>query len=287
MPDISNYGVQALRNRLTVQGRLVAQTALRIGSGRSNAISGSDLPVLRDALDLPFIPGASLKGAFRAQVETLIRAVAPDEALDLQRIEERTSDLRKRKADNQWDEAAFDAAIWQQATLIDKTFGAPEIAGRLFFKDALVDPSLWFGQFEIRNGVALNRDTETAQDRQLYDYEVVPAGTPFHFHMVLENTQEWQLGMVLLALHAWEQGDMQIGGFRTRGLGWVQLENVSRRYIEIGSGKAGVDALLRLCGYGNEGASEVVPADDPRIDTWMHAFRDKLVDCIEEGSTHA
>jgi CRISPR/Cas system CSM-associated protein Csm3 (group 7 of RAMP superfamily) len=82
------YSFAALQNRLHVRGTLVAQTALRIGTGRSNDVIGNDLPVLRDSLGAPFVPGASLKGAFRARVEALVRAVQPTQALDLPQIEE-------------------------------------------------------------------------------------------------------------------------------------------------------------------------------------------------------
>src|SRR5215216_2517697 len=86
------YSFAALQNRLQVQGTLTAQTALRIGSGRSSDINGNDLPVLRDSLGAPFVPGASLKGAFRARVEALVRAVQPGQALDLPEIEEHMRD---------------------------------------------------------------------------------------------------------------------------------------------------------------------------------------------------
>src|SRR5438477_13163565 len=87
MSDESIYSFAVLRNRLVVTGDLVALTALRIGAGRASDVTGNDLPVLRDALGSPFVPGASLKGAFRARLEALIRAVAPAEALDLPEIE--------------------------------------------------------------------------------------------------------------------------------------------------------------------------------------------------------
>jgi hypothetical protein len=41
------YSFAALHNRLRVTGQLVAETALRIGSGRESGVTGSDLPVLR------------------------------------------------------------------------------------------------------------------------------------------------------------------------------------------------------------------------------------------------
>lgn len=59
-----------LRSRYLITGRLVMDTALHIGGGRE-ASTVTDSPVVRDATGEPFIPGSSLKGAFRAAVERL------------------------------------------------------------------------------------------------------------------------------------------------------------------------------------------------------------------------
>lgn len=279
MPD-EPYSFATLRNRLTVSGDLVAQTALRIGSGRASDVIGNDLPVLRDALGAPFVPGASIKGALRARLEALVRAVAPSEALDLPQIEDKMRAglltekeeqhilaLRRGRQAAEADRLESEA-IWARSTMIDLTFGAPWIAGRLFVKDALIDRSLWFDQFEVRNGVSLNRDTETAEEGLLYDYEVVPAGVRFSFELALENAEDWQLGMMLLALRPWQDGDAQIGGFRSRGLGYVRLENIQRRYIDI----RGADDVLRMLGYGDPPDA----IDDQHAAPWYEAFRDKL-----------
>jgi CRISPR-associated RAMP protein (TIGR02581 family) len=152
--------------------------------------------------------------------------------------------------------------------MIDQTFGAPWLAGRLFVKDAHVVEDYWFGQYEVRNGVAINRDTETQQGGFLYDYEVVPAGSRFQFELVLENAEEWQLGMIWRLLDPWRRGDIQVGGFRTRGLGYVRLEEPEGEttYSEIDS----VDAVIDLL------TGEADPVTSELIATWTTAFRDRL-----------
>jgi CRISPR-associated RAMP protein (TIGR02581 family) len=261
----------ALQNRLVITGELVALTALRIGAGRAADYGDTDLPVLRDAIGRPFVPGASLKGALRARVEALIRAVAPDQALDFQEIEawqERVIAPLKEEDSLRQNDRALSAAIWRNSSLIDLTFGAPWVAGRLFLKDAQVDQKLWFGQHEIRNGVALNRDTETAEEGLLYNYEVTPAGTRFDFE--LANAEPWQLGLVLLALKPWERGEVALGGFRSRGLGRVKLETAARRYSEID----GVDAVIDLLSHGPAEAGREVSDDDEQ--QWVSAFKQQL-----------
>lgn len=260
------YSFAALRNRLNVVGTLVATTALRIGAGRESGVLGSDLPVLRDATGAPFIPGASLKGTFRARVEALVRSVNEHQALDLGALEARTrnavADLRRQGMED--DE--FSQKIWQMSTVIDKTFGSPELAGRLLFRDAPVDRAFWFDRFEIRNGVGIDRDTETVSQSLLYNYEVVPAGTPFSFALTLESAEPWQLGLVLAALQPWQRGEVQLGGFRSRGLGYVRLDYVQLDYVELHS----ADDVLRLL----DGTAS--PVDDEQRQAWRKAFVSEL-----------
>jgi CRISPR-associated RAMP protein (TIGR02581 family) len=276
-------------NRLTVRGTLVAETALRVGAGRATEVTSNDLPVLRDQLNRPFIPGASLKGAFRAQLESLIAALDPSQSPDLATIEKRTGEKIKPLKEQEMEDIDLTRAIWRFSTMIDLTFGSPEIAGRLFFKDALVKEELWYEQFEVRNGVVLNRDTETAEDGLLYDYEVVPVGTPFTFELVLENAAEWQVGMVLMALQPWERGEMQVGGFRSRGLGYVALKEVQSTYHRV----QGADDVVRiLCNdevlqqLGIAPQSEATVTDDQRTQ-WYKAFHQVLHKIAHTSQSHA
>jgi CRISPR/Cas system CSM-associated protein Csm3 (group 7 of RAMP superfamily) len=59
-----------LESRLRMTGSLITRTGLRIGAGDGEAV-GVDLPVIKDAVGRPFIPGASLKGALRSTIEAL------------------------------------------------------------------------------------------------------------------------------------------------------------------------------------------------------------------------
>lgn len=273
MPSESIHSFAALQNRLKIAGTLVALTALRIGAGRDTEVTSNDLPVLRDALGRPFIPGASLKGTLRARVEALINTIAPQQVRDFDELEAfQRTEIVVLKNEFQDQDRALSDAIWKHSTLIDLTFGAPWVAGRLFLKDAQVLSSAKLGLFEVRNGVAINRDTETVDGGKLYDFEVVPAGTRFQFELTMENAEHWQLGMLLLALKPWERGDVQVGGFRSRGLGYVQLIDMQRQFTNI----KGVDDVIALL-------SGDAPADNITLEqaqSWGQAFREKLISVV-------
>jgi CRISPR/Cas system CSM-associated protein Csm3 (group 7 of RAMP superfamily) len=72
--------------------------------------------------------------------------------------------------------------------------------------------------------VAIDRDRETAADGKLYDFQVVPAGTPFEFRAVVENAKDWELGLLMIGLHQFETKQIPLGGGQSRGLGVVRLE---------------------------------------------------------------
>lgn len=58
------------QNRLEITGKVTTVTALRISAGRSTEPIGSDLPVIKEALGRPLIPGASFKGALRSPLHS-------------------------------------------------------------------------------------------------------------------------------------------------------------------------------------------------------------------------
>jgi CRISPR/Cas system CSM-associated protein Csm3 (group 7 of RAMP superfamily) len=70
--DVGNPLSRAdLRSRYLINGRLVMKTALHIGGG-NDVSTVTDSPVVRLPMGEPYIPGSSLKGAFRAAVERFV-----------------------------------------------------------------------------------------------------------------------------------------------------------------------------------------------------------------------
>jgi CRISPR-associated RAMP protein (TIGR02581 family) len=225
------------KNRLELTGTLQTVTALRISAGRSTEPIGSDLPVIKDALGRPFIPGSSFKGALRSRLESFLRGIVGSnrKLVANPAIEDEWSitatEMRALKQNNTTDEA-LTAAILQQTDLISHLFGSPWIASKFQVRDLTVLPKHWFGQYQERDGVAIDRDTETAAEGKLYDFQVVPAGTPFEFKAVVENAKEWELGLLMIGLHQFETEQIPLGGGRSRGLGVVRLEFNQMRWFD-------------------------------------------------------
>lgn len=214
------------KNRLELTGILTTVTALRISAGRSSEPIGSDLPVVKDALNQPLIPGASFKGAMRSRLESFLRGIDRNWAEDPAEFtsKARNEDIKKDKEKLKEDDEALTEAILDKTDLVSRLFGSPWIASKFQVRDLTVVKDTWFNQYQERDGVAIERDTETAGSGKLYDFQVVPAGTEFDFKAVVENSESWERGLLMIGLHQFESEQITLGGGSSRGLGVVSLE---------------------------------------------------------------
>lgn len=222
-------------SRLELTGTLTTITALRVGAGRSIEPIGSDIPVVKDVLGNPFIPGSSFKGALRSRLESFLRGIYSH--LDGENLRKKVADPSNEK---EWSLTSTEISALKQAykgndrelskaviaetDQISRLFGSPWLASKFQVQDLLVQKGSWFGQYQERDGVAIDRDTETASNGKLYNFQVVPPGTPFDLKIVVENAEDWELGLLMLGLRQFEQEQIPLGGGRSRGLGVVGLE---------------------------------------------------------------
>ncbi len=260
------FDFATFHNQLELRGTLTALTALRIGSGRSLHPVGTDLPVVRDALGRPYIPGSSFKGALRAHVERVLRSL-----LDARGACNPLRDSERCVSPRQWeelrslhreDDGALSAGLEERLCMACSLFGAPWRASKVQVADLSVLPESWLGRYEVRDGIGLDRDTETARDGLKYDYEVVPASTAFAAHLICLNARNWELGLLGLGLRGFLRGAILLGGATSRGLGRVRLSWDSVGFFQADSPEALIDYL-----------SEAPPATEPPVDEWNAALK--------------
>ncbi|MBD2194839.1 MULTISPECIES: type III CRISPR-associated RAMP protein Csx7 [Calothrix] len=223
------------KNRLEITGKLKTITALRISAGRSSEPIGSDLPVIKDSLGNPLIPGSSFKGAMRSRLESFLRGINPNLAANpaIEAEWSITSQAIKQLKEDYDNDEAFTKELIAQTDLTSLLFGSPWIASKFQVRDLTVVPDTWFGQYQERDGVAIDRDTETAADGKLYDFQVVPAGTQFEFKAVVENAENYELGLLMIGLHQFETEQIPLGGGRSRGLGVVKLDIDKMYWLDV------------------------------------------------------
>ena len=236
-----------LRNRYVFRGRLTMQTALHIGGGRIT-LSSSDSPVVLTPDQKPFIPGSSFKGALRSTVEkiapdlpgfsTCALIELDDEELRGRNRKEicptaRQGAIAKRRRDRPGDAQKIQREIMEDLCDTCRLFGSPFAAARLNVNDLYMPKEDWSGIIQIRDGVAIDRDSEKARDRLKYDFEVVPASTAFDLEIVLENATPKDVQLVCVGLSEFVHGFGVIGGKRSRGLGACRLEGLEVQALEL------------------------------------------------------
>ena len=263
------------KNRLEITGILTTVTALRISAGRSTEPIGSDLPVIKDALGKPLIPGSSFKGALRSRLESFLRGIDPNLAEDPANY---TSSTRNNQVKAFKEKYKNNDLILTQELIgitddIGSLFGTPWMASKFQVRDLTVQPDAWFGQYQERDGVAIDRDTETVADGKLYDYQVVPAATPFDFKAVVENAHDWELGLLMIGLHQFETEQIPLGGGRSRGLGVVKLEIDKMLWVDVENHPKFLLEYLQKLVMGDETAYE--DAADYK-DEWVQKLIDRL-----------
>jgi CRISPR-associated protein Csm3 len=230
LPDMLTF-----TSRLHFRGALIFDSAHRIGAERSLAVDAPDLPVLRTVEGLPYIPGSSLKGAWRSYTEAILRTLQgaggkrlacnpiTREADSAERClpQSRVKALKERYRQ---DQDRLDAVLREESCLACRVFGNGHLAAKLLIKDLMIQPATFY-RTEVRDGVAIDRDSARAADGFKYQFETVPAGAAFDLEVVVENASDAELGAALLGLRALERGDILLGGAKSRGLGWCRLES--------------------------------------------------------------
>jgi len=292
------------KNRLEITGIVKIVTALKIGTIRSSRPDEPDVPVIKDALERPLIPGSSFKGAMRSRLESFLRGIDPSFAANPaiesewsitnerlngkegikkeveKELEKYPPEERSPKKD-----LLLTEKIIAETDLASLLFGSPWIASKFQVRDLTVIPDTWFGQYQERDGVAINRDTETAADGKLYDFQVVPAGTEFQFRAVVENAEDWELGLLMIGLHQFETEQIPLGGGRSRGLGVVKLDIDKMRWFNVD------DNPEKLLTYLQELVNSKTPNEIPSYEDgnqfkqdWTKALINKLRDSLLQSS---
>ncbi len=142
-----------------------------------------------------YIPGSTIKGAFRKRATQLLRTL--------------------------WGETA------ETGQVLDRLFGSQGKRGLILFSDAyLTDPydpeRAWCSMDGVRMDPQTGRPIETAKRDYLFAY-----GThlTFRLQLDLQDIQEGDgeaLSLLAHLLQDFQRGDIPLGGEKTSGFGWVQ-----------------------------------------------------------------
>lgn len=245
---------EKFENRYIIEGELVASTALHIGAAENVfKPDGCRNPFFRNAGNMPLIPGSSLKGAMRSFLEQYLSSESGKDIIpenvhfrrkicndvnpcaDIKNDDDLKNLIKAQGADGEkkLSQYLYGTEDGKSGKLcaVCRIFGSQCSAAKLSIRDARVIEEKFQGNFEIRSGVAIDRDLGTSVDNKTFTTEVVPEGTAFSFKAVLENGDETEWKIVNHLFRAMQIGLIPIGGMKSRGLGEVRLANMKYQYI--------------------------------------------------------
>lgn len=228
-----------------IDGYIVNVEPLRVGAGREPPLEAlADLAVLRiryGGVDLPYIPGSSLKGVFRSYATLLARhgglkactGLSKEACGDVEKVDgnKKLNDYIDYLMRNGRSKDAL-KTFYEKACLVCKIFGSAHYMSKVSFSDAYpIDENGNVIEVKtgVRTGIAIDRRTGAVQPGALYKVEFVEPGTRFKFSMRCKNLPNYALGMLSLVLRRINEGLVKVGGFKSRGFGAVKVEGLRFR----------------------------------------------------------
>ncbi len=254
-----------LVKKLKLSGKIVAETGLRVGTGRDvYEIGGIDLSVIKLPDGVPYIPGSSIKGKLRCLFERARLDLTPLVKYRLVEQEEqkkamqdlrsnRESRLKELKSELEklgWREInnVFVHTCKNPDCEICTVFGRPAEFGvatptRVIVRDAVLNEEAFGEKYpdlvkmglytEVKSENAIDRLTSAATPRQI---ERVPRGAEFYFELlysVYDDKDEERFRRLFFNEREGKKGELltllendYLGGMGSRGYGQVKFEHL-------------------------------------------------------------
>jgi len=224
---------EKLENRYFIRGELVLKNEMHIGSGKGDARTDSLL--VKDFNGKPFIPGSSLRGNLRSVIERIAASLDINPCLlmyptcvtNSRDIQDEFKELLKTKNNSEIKDFLDDD---KKICPVCRLFGSTVVASKIKITDLPLKNEK--AEPKIRHGVAINRDTETSQDKAKFDFEVVPKDSSFSFELVGENLTKKDCALLAIGIQEMLDGNFWIGGNSARGLGKCKLKNPKIEYFK-------------------------------------------------------
>lgn len=217
-----------------MSGIVEVKTSLHIGAGKASDSLGSEMPIVRDHYDMPFIPGSSFKGVVRSFCESLLRSTDPDDKSiccdqtikNMCVTNTEKQEFWKKKNSNEFkDHEAWYRYLDNKLCLACQLFGSIWKQGKIHFLDMKVESKTWNEtMLDLRDSTAIDRESGTAKDKSKYDFEIIPSGVQFHFSTAGSNMEKWETGLILFAIDCFNNDFLTLGGLKSKGAGHISLK---------------------------------------------------------------
>ncbi len=224
------------QSRMVLTGFLHCKSGARIEQQGDSRPNPPDLYVLRDLSGTPYISGSNFKNLLRRQVESVLKdTLGPGFSCDSFNRDQaciRLGDPRNdggiylqelitRYGDN--DQRLFEQ-IEEHTCIACKLFGSQLVESPMVAED--LKPSIWGGQFKMRRKQN-PQDTATIEAR-----EEKAVADKFMIRVVLNNCEEWQQGLFVMALSRAQNKLITLSTGRQAEQHVATIESLSVRYLD-------------------------------------------------------
>lgn len=225
---------EKLVNRFYFTGNIILENDLHIGSGKGDG--RTDALFIRDCNGVPFIPGSSIRGSFRSSIERIASSMGMNPCLLIKgnqcisTSDKIKDDFKIIKNDpNRIKELKTFISNDKNVCPICQLFGSTSAASKIKISDLPIQRPYYS---QVRDCVAIDRDTETAKDGAKFDFETVDKKSIFQFELIGENLEFKDMTLLAVGIQEMYSGNFWLGGNNSRGLGKCKLENLLIRYFD-------------------------------------------------------
>lgn len=234
MPDFDIF-----TNRCTITATLELETPLRIGGGQNAAAySISAAPVLQTynakrKIFEPYIPGSSLKGVLRSTVERIIRTFNENKGCVSIAGDSREKSLCGNCISCEiFGSMNAGAKIRVRDAHLSRESG--DVIGQIKEQPHCATKYEVYEKFNVKTKQRRFGDKIIdAADTFLRIEETVAPGLGFDVQIDIDNANEKEIGLVLLALDEFNKKRIQLGGGTSRGNGFADVNSViaKKKYV--------------------------------------------------------
>lgn len=250
------FGNDILIRQIRIDGIIESTSPLRIGAGKAPKVSATvDLPIMmiryilnNDEIDLPVIPGSSIKGVFRNYAVKLAKMKNIKVCQGIPKntcMDENAGDISlSKKLQNYLKDRMDEEAkklVKDKVCILCKIFGSPNLLSKVYFSDAIPlnkNGKIMNFKIGVKAGIAIDRKTGTTKKQALYFVEYVEPGSRFFWEITGFNLPNYALGLLAQELLDLDSGLIRVGGFKSRGFGRVKIVELKVN-IEDFNGKSG------------------------------------------------
>jgi len=210
---------------IEIQAKYETLAPLRIGAARGKTpTSPVDLQVLKlsigDLMNVPYMPGSSLKGIFRSTAEKLalsrgLSVCYAGEDCKLKYDRELQNTVRTGKEEEI-------IKVLRNYCLICRLFGTASYSSHIRISDAYPSQTE-IPSISVKTGIAIERRSGGVKTGALYQVEFVNPEAKFYGSIILHNFPNYGIGLIAEILDQINQGYIKIGGFKSRGFGSVKI----------------------------------------------------------------